>query len=355
MMGKTTGTRVVGSTREGVSRRAAPAGFTDGIEVVEHEDYGWAISGISRLFSLKKLGRYVDYTDATEARRALIPSRNQAARRLSGAVVRTIYAKEYLGFDSIARFYDHLRVDSKLRRAVDLGVDWLVDSRVVATAYSELHIMGALDVIDAQVKADPELAEFRQRGRVAHKPQTGRSGPANRRPGACEFCEREVTGRGIARHVRSCEERTSAARSADRDLALKPDYLIHVRVWSAGYWLELEVRASAPLRAVDEYIRDVWMDAVDDCGHLSGFDVHARFTRRRGGDDHVGDTLVGESLCVGARVVHTFDYGSSTYSNVESVGVRWGAPLSGARDVHLLARNLPVGGRGMNSPREGVC
>ena len=348
-------TRVAGSTSDGISRRAAQARFTDGIEVVKYEDYGWVFSGISRLFSLADLGRYLDNTDMTGACRALTPSHNEPARRHLEAVARTIYTKEYLGFDSIARFYDHLRVDHKLRRAAGLADDWLVDSRVIAMAYSELHMAGALDVIDAQVKADPELAKFRRRGMVAHRPRPARAGPANRRPGACEFCERETTGRGIAKHLGNCEERAAAARLADGGYALRPEYLIHVRVESSGYWLELEVRASSPLREVDEYIRDVWMVSVDDCGHLSGFDVRASCAYGRNDDDHVGDSLVGESLCVGARTVHTFDYGARTYSNVEAVGVRWGAPLSGGRAVRLLARNLPVGGRGMNSPREGVC
>ena len=328
--------------------------IVDGCEFVEHEEYGWAISGISRLLSLEDLTRYVADTDMTEVNRALAASHGQATRRLSGAVARTIYAKEYLGFDSIARFYDHLRVDSKLRRAVDLGDDWLVDSRVVAAAYCELRIAGALDVIDAQVKADPEVAKFRQRGRAAHRGQSGRHGPANRRPGLCGYCNWELTGRGIARHLRGCTERAEVVSAVDRDVAGKPDYLIHVRVESAGYWLELEVRASASLRAVDEYLRDTWM-AEDDCGHLSGFDVHAEFTRSWDDDDHVGDSLVGESLCVGARTVHTFDYGSSTLSSVEAAGVRLGVPLSDSRAVHMMARNLPDGGRGLNTPRTGVC
>ena len=328
--------------------------IVDGCELVEHEEYGWAISGISRLLSLKDLTRYVADTDMTEVYRALAAPHGQVARRLSGAVARTIYAKEYLGFDSIARFYDHLRVNHKLRRAADLGDDWLVDSRVVAAAYCELHIAGALDVIDAQVKADPEVAKFRQMGRVAHRPRVARRGPANRRPGICGYCNWELTGRGIAKHLRSCTERAEAARAADLELGADADYLIHVRVESAGYWLELEVRASAPLRAVDEYLRDTWM-AEDDCGHLSGFDVHAGFMRSWDDDDHVGDSLVGESLCVGARTVHTFDYGSSTLSSVEAAGVRSGIPLSGSRAVHRMARNLPDGGRGLNTPRTGVC
>ena len=242
--------RVAGSTSDGISRRAAQARFTDGIEVVKYEDYGWVFSGISRLFSLADLGRYLDNTDMTGACRALTPSHNEPARRHLEAVARTIYTKEYLGFDSIARFYDHLRVDHKLRRAAGLADDWLVDSRVIAMAYSELHMAGALDVIDAQVKADPELAKFRRRGMVAHRPRPARAGPANRRPGACEFCERETTGRGIAKHLGNCEERAAAARLADGGYALRPEYLIHVRVESSGYWLELEVRASSPLREV---------------------------------------------------------------------------------------------------------
>ena len=173
-------------------------------------------------------------------------------------------------------------------------------------------MLGALDVIDAQAKADPEIAKFRRRGRVAHRSHLSQN-DHTKRPGTCEFCRGEFSGRGIARHLRSCGERAEAVRVADEELAVSLAYLIHVRVESEGYWLELEVRASAPLRAVDEYLRDAWMNE-DDCGHLSGFDVHAGFMYSWGDDDLVGDSFVGESLPVGSLAVHTFDYGSSTLS-----------------------------------------
>ena len=53
--------------------------IVDGCEFVEHEEYGWVISGISRLLSLKDLTRYVADTDMTEVNRALAASHGQAA------------------------------------------------------------------------------------------------------------------------------------------------------------------------------------------------------------------------------------------------------------------------------------
>ena len=322
------------------------------IEVVEHEEYGWVTSGISRLFDLAELAVHLDNTDMTEVEEGIAAPHGQIAPRHVSAAARTIYAKEFLGFGSVAQFYDHLRINHKLRAACNLNDGWIVDSRVIAAVHAELAVRGLLDVIEAQAKADPWIAKFRRRGRVAHRPQFRRY-DGDKLQGVCEFCRREFSGRGIVRHLRTCPARAEAARVADEELKQNPDYLLHVRVESSGYWLELEVNASAPLKAVDEYLRDTWM-AVDDCGHLSGFRSRPVFANPFNEDDYICDGLAGEELSVGAFSVHVFDYGSSTLCSLVSVGARSGVPL-GAGAVHLMARNLPDGDPEMNSPRAGIC
>ena len=155
----------------------------------------------------------------TKVLRALTAPHGQIASRHVAAAARTIYAMEFLGYGSITRFYDHLRIDHKLREACGLDDGWIVNSRVIAAVYSELFMLGALDVIDAQAKADPEIAKFRRRGRVAHRSHLSQN-DHTKRPGTCEFCRGEFSGRGIARHLRSCGERAEAVRVADEELAV---------------------------------------------------------------------------------------------------------------------------------------
>ena len=88
--------------------------------------------------------------------------------------------------------------------------------------------------------------------------------------GACTWCGKRATRGGMSRHLRSCEQRKAAIRAADEKPGA-PETLIHLQVQNAhddAFWLHLEMRGSAPLQKLDEYLRAIWLEC---CGHMSRF------------------------------------------------------------------------------------
>ncbi|MGH7490400.1 MAG: hypothetical protein ACREMY_33035, partial [bacterium] len=50
---------------------------------------------------------------------------------------------------------------------------------------------------------------------------------------------------------------------------------IRVDVPGTPYWLDLDVKESSPMRQLDEFLRDIWLEC---CGHLSCFEIgYARY------------------------------------------------------------------------------
>ncbi len=95
-----------------------------------------------------------------------------------------------------------------------------------------------------------------------------------------------------------------------------------------NYWLYVDVPATCSLSVVDTFLRKIWLDC---CGHMSAF-FGSGYTQ-------IGKkTKLGE-IPVGAKLIHEYDFGSTTECLITVVGdtVR----EKGKRGVRLLARNIP--------------
>ncbi|HEX5870572.1 MAG TPA: hypothetical protein VFY65_09165 [Longimicrobium sp.] len=150
--------------------------------------------------------------------------------------------------------------------------------------------------------------------------------------GACVFCGKRATRGGMSRHLRSCAARKEAVAAADAG-AGKPEMVIHLQVQSAHmdeFWLHLEMRGTATLEKLDDYLRAIWLEC---CGHLS------QFSRGGWGGDKIGMTRkVQDVLLPETTLTHIYDFGTSTVLLVKAVDARTGKAL-GKHPITLMARN----------------
>jgi hypothetical protein len=107
------------------------------------------------------------------------------------------------------------------------------------------------------------------------------------------------------------------------------------------YWMHLEAPADATLADLDDFLRAAWLEC---CGHLSAFTI--------GGvsyassvdpdwetDDRSMDVKLSRVLHVGDGFHHEYDFGSTTYLTLKTVGERMGR--TSGKGIEILAQNEP--------------
>ncbi len=152
--------------------------------------------------------------------------------------------------------------------------------------------------------------------------------------GQCAFCGRKMTKAGLARHLGACPQRKEAIQAADEGEG-KSQPIYHLRVqdkWWSGFWLHLEMNATATLESLDRYLRHIWLEC---CGHLSQFSIGGW-----SGEEIPMERRVDQVFEPGLELTHIYDFGSSSYTLVKMVGARVGKPLT-AYPIYLMARNNP--------------
>ena len=150
--------------------------------------------------------------------------------------------------------------------------------------------------------------------------------------GACVFCGMRATRGGMSRHLRSCAARKAAIAAADGGPGAR-EPVIHLQVQSAHmdeFWLHLEMRGSAPLEELDEYLRAIWLEC---CGHMSQFSRGGW-----GGEEIVMSRKAKDVLGPDTVLTHIYDFGTETVTLVKAVDTRTGKPLT-RHPIFLMARN----------------
>jgi len=151
--------------------------------------------------------------------------------------------------------------------------------------------------------------------------------------GACAYCGEEMTKRSVSKHMQTCSKRLenlAAAEKSDRPVEI----LWHLRIQDAyakEFWLDLEIRGSASLSALDKYLRAIWLEC---CGHLSEFTVGGW------GGSKVGKARKAEDVFKREPVLrHLYDFGTTSETDIKVVDARKGKATS-KHPIALLARNL---------------
>lgn len=161
--------------------------------------------------------------------------------------------------------------------------------------------------------------------------------------GTCALCGYQSSKAGMTRHLKTCPGKHDASGKG------RAARLFHLRVESAEsplYWLDLEIKASATLMQLDDFLRAIWLEC---CGHLSAFEIaglqYSPDVDMAGDDffDPIGDyglnVKLAEVLEPGMSFSHEYDFGSTTYLKLSVKGEREGR--IGRDSLRLLARNDP--------------
>lgn len=151
--------------------------------------------------------------------------------------------------------------------------------------------------------------------------------------GTCLYCKQELTKSSMTKHWDKCPGRLQALQTADQNP--KPaQKLYHVRVEDAydkDFWLDLEISGSTNLTEIDHYLRVIWLEC---CGHLSKFYIGQKYEVEAPMSKQVSD-----AFSLNTNLVHIYDFGSSSETNIKLLAVREGQPLTN-HPITLMARNL---------------
>lgn len=151
--------------------------------------------------------------------------------------------------------------------------------------------------------------------------------------GACAYCGKEMTRGGLSRHLKTCQQRQDAITKAEHKTgSVEPIYHLQVQdAWGGDFWLHLEMRGSANLGSLDQYLRAIWLEC---CGHMSHFAIGGGWT----GQELPMSTKARMLFQPGLELTHLYDYGTTSETKVKVVDVRQGKPLTG-HPIFLMARN----------------
>jgi GAF domain-containing protein len=152
--------------------------------------------------------------------------------------------------------------------------------------------------------------------------------------GKCSYCGQDVSKASMTRHLSGCQRRQTAIALAECSSSAR-ETLYHLRVQDASrsqFWLDLEMRGSARLTSLDNYLRAIWLEC---CGHLSMFTIGGwqgqQIAKARQAD---------QVFRVGVQLTHLYDFGTTSYTLIRMVAQRVGKPTT-RHAIALMARNLP--------------
>lgn len=151
--------------------------------------------------------------------------------------------------------------------------------------------------------------------------------------GTCQYCGNEYAKGGMIRHLRACSEREAVIAAAE-EKSNATETLYHLRVqdsYAPDFWLDLEMRGSATLKKMDDYLRAIWLEC---CGHLSQFSIGG-WSGREIAKSRRADQVFRPNI----ELTHIYDFGTSSETLIKVADVRRGAPTT-KRPIALMARNL---------------
>lgn len=160
--------------------------------------------------------------------------------------------------------------------------------------------------------------------------------PRKSLPGPCTICGAELKKASAAKHLATCLAATPGAT----------EYVIVKVVGGGVYWLFAAVPADASLKDLDGFLRQTWLEC---CGHMSAF--------REKRTEVPMSRKIGQLAALDAKLVHEYDFGTTTELEVTFAGKVTAAKLSGRSKIKLLARNNKpeIACDGCGKPATQIC
>jgi hypothetical protein len=172
--------------------------------------------------------------------------------------------------------------------------------------------------------------------------------------GHCALCQGAFSKAGMTRHLATCSGAASSKPSGGRRGASRhPLHLIVAGRDRPEYWMHLEVPATATLEELDSFLRQTWLEC---CGHLSAFTIDGEsYSADPEDGDRSMTATVGRILRPGLRLLHEYDFGTTTELLLTVVGPR--ESTTGDGSIRILARNLPpeIACRECGKPATQIC
>lgn len=166
---------------------------------------------------------------------------------------------------------------------------------------------------------------------------------AKQTKGFCKYCGKEYTRGGMLRHLSACGERKKVLEAETGKRKCGYYELLLMGRYNKNYWLIIEIRETATLRELDQFIRDIW---VECCGHLSEFNIAGQRYEVLPDEDFFWDEpsksmdyKLSSVLSAGMEFTYEYDYGSTTELIVKVQEYRIGIWKKEA--VTILSRNNP--------------
>ena len=143
--------------------------------------------------------------------------------------------------------------------------------------------------------------------------------------GICTYCKTGIpkNSRSIIDHFEKCDERTITGAKASNYfiLVLEDPY-------APQYWLVIKAKPNLPLRKLDVFIREIW---VDCCGHLSEFsDKNATIPMSQ---------ELSQVFDTGVKINYVYDFGTSTEITISMLQEIKDIDV---KDIQVLARNKEI-------------
>jgi Plasmid pRiA4b ORF-3-like protein len=147
------------------------------------------------------------------------------------------------------------------------------------------------------------------------------------------------------RHLETCKQRATLEAAQEKQPKGQTTPHLHLLVegrYLPMYWMHLNVPASAMLKTLDQFLRDIWLEC---CGHLSAFEIDGvRYTVDEGLDEYVwGDrqkhmrVRLDTVLHPGKRYSYEYDFGSTTELVVKVISEH--EARAEKEPIQVLARN----------------
>lgn len=162
---------------------------------------------------------------------------------------------------------------------------------------------------------------------------------AKQTKGYCKYCGKEYAKAGMIKHLTECKEKEKKFINEKE----KTHYyeLVLCGKYNKDYWLIIQIKESATLKDLDQFIRDIW---VECCGHLSTFEIYGeRYESIPDKNSFWGEPAksmnykLQKVLEQGMQMEYEYDYGSTTELIINVQG-HYDAPNQKEK-ITILSRN----------------
>ena len=153
--------------------------------------------------------------------------------------------------------------------------------------------------------------------------------------GRCCLCDGVFTQVKMKNHLEKCGQEKDDNKKTTKEVF----HIVVQGKYSPDYWMNIEVPTNASLKALDLFLRDIWLEC---CGHMSMFEINGQrysVAPMDDFDEQNMDFRLHEVIDSGMKFEHEYDFGSTTHLVLNVISQRPGN-IKG-KSVKILARNEP--------------